>query len=70
MTKKLPCTHACRDIVAIPGTKYIILPDQTVARLLKPTLASGKTYYNLMMNDKLQSISVEKLVEQFKPSAE
>jgi hypothetical protein len=64
MKKKLPCSTSCRDITAIPDTKYVILPDgKTVARLLKSREVSGKTYYNLVIDGEVKSVSVERLAD-------
>ena len=61
MNKKLPKATACKDIVSIPGTKYIILPDNTVARLLTPRTVHGTTYFNLFLNGKYTTTQVDKL---------
>lgn len=36
-------------IVPIDGTAYLLLPDQTIARRLKPYVKAGKIYYNLSL---------------------
>lgn len=61
MNKKLPKQIACKEIVKIPGTKYVVLPDDTVARLLTPRTVHGKTYFNLWVNKGYETIQVDKL---------
>jgi hypothetical protein len=61
MNKKLPKSTASKDIVRIPGTKYIILPDNTVARLLTPRTVHGTTYFNLFLNGKYTTTAVANL---------
>lgn len=36
-------------ILPIEGTAYLLLPDQTIARRLKPYVKAGKIYYNLSL---------------------
>lgn len=45
----------------IPGTKYVILPDMTVARRLTSRTVCGKVYFNLIVDDKYLTVSVDKL---------
>jgi hypothetical protein len=61
MNKKLNKTPASKDIVRIPGTKYIVLPDNTVARLLTPRTVHGTTYFNLFLNGEYKTTKVENL---------
>ena len=49
MKKNILSPHA--EIRLIPGTQYILLPDNKVARLLTPTVRNGVTYYNLFVPD-------------------
>ena len=61
MNKKLTTPTAAKDIVRIPGTKYIILPDNTVARLLTPRTVHGTTYFNLFLNGKYTTTAIANL---------
>ena len=47
----------------IKSTKYILLDNGMIARLLTPTIKQNKHYYNLMINNKLRQISVEEIKE-------
>jgi hypothetical protein len=48
------------QIKAIGQTSYIILPDNTVARKLKPTIINGKPKWNLgLAAGKTMRISIE-----------
>jgi hypothetical protein len=52
----------------IPNSQYIVLMDGEVARLLKPTIKNGKTYYILRITGEIIQYSVEeieKLIKQF-----
>lgn len=49
MTKP-PTTIPSPDALnVIPGTMYVILPGNRVARLMTPTLKGDKRYYNLFL---------------------
>ena len=53
------------DVVAIrevPGTSYVILPGNRLARLLKVSVYNGKEYYNPIINGDLQRIAREDLM--------
>jgi hypothetical protein len=51
------------EIKQISGTNYIILPDNRVARLLKPMTQNGQVFYNMIIDGKYERWSVEKLSE-------
>ena len=61
MKKKLPCTHPCRDIAPVLDTAYVVLPDDRVARLLKPTLQNGKTCYNVFLDGEYTRLNIDDL---------
>jgi hypothetical protein len=63
MTKKPTPSTPHRDILAFPGTDYVLLPDDRVARLLTPTEKSGKKYLALYIEKKRRDFSVEAVVE-------
>jgi hypothetical protein len=68
MKKDIPCDQPCRDISRIPGTRYVILPDNTVARLLTPRTISGTTYFNLFINKEYTTVAVSKLRDLLTPT--
>jgi hypothetical protein len=35
------------NIIEVPGTNYVVLPDGTVARKLKPTIKKEKNFWYL-----------------------
>jgi hypothetical protein len=45
----------------IPNSQYIVLMDGEVARLLKPTIKNGKTYYNLRIKGEIKQYSMEEI---------
>jgi len=45
----------------IPKSQYIVLMDGEVARLLKPTIKNGKTYYNLRIKGEIAQYSVDEI---------
>jgi len=58
-------TNSPAEVVAIreaPGTSYVILPDNRLARLLKVSVYNGKEYYNPIINGDLQRIAREDLM--------
>ena len=58
-------TETSPEVVAIrevPGTSYVILPDNRLARLLKVSVYNGKEYYNPIINGDLQRIAREDLM--------
>lgn len=62
MLKKKPTTPA--EVVAIrevPGTSYVILPGNRLARLLKISVYHGKQYYNPIIDGTLTRVSVDEL---------
>jgi hypothetical protein len=63
MQKKITKPTPCKDIIPIVGTKYIILPDNTVAKRLKSRNVHGTTYFYLWINKKFTTIAVDKLRE-------
>jgi len=63
MLKKKTATNP--EVVVIrevPGTSYVILPDNRLARLLKISVYNGKEYYNPIINGDLQRIAREELM--------
>ena len=63
MNKKQPKQIPTKDIVPVVGTKYVILPDNTVARLLKSRIVHGTTRFNLIIDGDFKTISAENLRE-------
>lgn len=58
--KKTPCTQAEVVIKPIGQTSYVILPDNTIARKLKPTVINGQPKWNLGLSaGKTMRISIE-----------
>ncbi len=49
----------------IKDTKYIILDDGTVVRILKPRVKNGVHYWNLVIGGKLKAFS-EKTIKKIK----
>ena len=49
------------EIKQIENSNYIILPDNRVARLLKPMTQNGTVFYNLIINGEYKRWSVEKI---------
>lgn len=48
----------------IGSTSYILLPDGSFARKLKPVIVNGVSYYNLSKgNGKLKRISADKVAD-------
>jgi hypothetical protein len=50
----------------IPESQYIVLMDGEVARLLKPTIKNGKTYYNLRIKGEIGQYSAEEIAKLIK----
>lgn len=50
----------------IPNSQYILLVDGSVARLLKPTIKNGKTYYNLRIKGEIGQYSAEEILKLIK----
>jgi hypothetical protein len=61
MKKKITEPKQTKDITPIVGTKYIILPDNTVAKRLKSRIQHGTTRFNLWINNKFTTIAVDEL---------
>mgnify|MGYP006267420227 CR=1 FL=1 len=59
--QKEPATAPLAVVRPIPGTKYVILPDNTVARRLTSRTICGTVYFNLIVDGKYLTVSVEKL---------
>jgi chromosome condensin MukBEF complex kleisin-like MukF subunit len=58
-------TETSPEVVAIrevPGTSYVILPGNRLARLLKVSVYNGKEYYNPIINGDLQRIARDELM--------
>jgi hypothetical protein len=56
-------TNIPLEVKQISGTNYIILPDNRVARLLKPMTQNGQVFYNMIIDGKYERWSVDKLSE-------
>ena len=57
-------TETSPEVVAIrevPGTSYVILPGNRLARLLKVSVYNGKEYYNPIINGDLQRTARDEL---------
>ena len=52
-----------KEIKVISGTQYVILPDNRVARLLKPMTQNGTIFYNMIIDGKYERWSLEKISE-------
>jgi hypothetical protein len=63
MTKKLPNSTADRPVLPIPGTRYVLLPDNRIASVLTPTKKSGKDYFALYIDKKRKDYSAEVVIE-------
>jgi hypothetical protein len=46
-------------------SKYVVLEDGNVARILKPTKIHKQTYYNLIVDGKYTRINAEDLMKPF-----
>jgi chromosome condensin MukBEF complex kleisin-like MukF subunit len=62
LKKKTETTPEVVAIREVPGTSYVILPDNRLARLLKVSVYNGKEYYNPIINGDLQRIAREELM--------
>ena len=51
------------EIKQISGTQYVILPDNRVARLLKPMTQNNQVFYNMIIDGKYERWSIEKISE-------
>ena len=47
--------------VMIKDSHYLLLNDDIVVRLLKPTIKAGSKYYNLRINGKIKQYSMEEI---------
>jgi hypothetical protein len=63
MQKKITKPTSTKDITTIVGTKYVILPDNTVAKRLKSRIVHGTTRFNLWINNKFTTIAADELRE-------
>jgi len=63
MQKKITKPTPTKDITTIVGTKYVILPDNTVAKRLKSRIVHGTTRFNLWINNKFTTIAADELRE-------
>ncbi len=57
MKKNTLSPHA--EIRLIPGTQYILLPDNKVARLLTPTVRPSGDNYNLRIDGRTRQFTLE-----------
>jgi chromosome condensin MukBEF complex kleisin-like MukF subunit len=62
LKKKTETTPEVVAIREVPGTSYVILPDNRLARLLKVSVYNGKEYYNPIIDGDLQRIAREELM--------
>jgi chromosome condensin MukBEF complex kleisin-like MukF subunit len=62
LKKKTETTPEVVAIREVPGTSYVILPGNRLARLLKVSVYNGKEYYNPIINGDLQRIAREELM--------
>jgi hypothetical protein len=70
MLKKKPTTTPeVAAIREVPGTSYVILPGNRLARLLKVSVYNGKEYYNPIINGTLTRVSVDDLDKLTTPPA-
>lgn len=61
--KKTPKTTAA-SYIQLGSTSYILLPDGSFARKLKPVIVNGVSYYNLSKGKgKLKRISADKVAD-------
>jgi hypothetical protein len=58
------------DITNIPDTNYIVLPDNRVARLLKPTVIGDKRFYNFTIKGKYVRLRDDKVAQHFQSANE
>jgi len=58
------------DITNIPDTNYIVLADNRVARLLKPTVIGDKRFYNFTINGKYVRLRDDKVAQHFQSANE
>lgn len=72
LKKKTTATPEVVAIREVPGTSYVILPGNRLARLLKVSVYHGKEYYNPIINGTLTRVAVEDLADLLveKPKAE
>lgn len=47
------------EVRVIPGTQYILLPDNKVARLLTPTVRPSGDNYNLRIDGRTRQFTLE-----------
>ena len=52
-------------IINIPETNYIVLPDNRVARLLKPTVIGEQRFYNFTIKGKYVRLRDDKVAKHF-----
>jgi chromosome condensin MukBEF complex kleisin-like MukF subunit len=62
LKKKTETTPEVVAIREVPGTSYVILPGNRLARLLKVSVYNGKEYYNPIINGDLQRIARDELM--------
>jgi len=63
MTKKPSTIPADRPVLPIPGTRYVLLPDNRIASLLTATKKSGKEYFALYIDKKRKDYSADVVIE-------
>lgn len=61
LKKKTPNIPEVAAIREVPGTSYVILPGNRLARLLKVSIYHGKQYYNPIIDGTLTRVSVDEL---------
>lgn len=52
-----PATFPAKSYFVIDGSRYIMLEDGQVARLLTPTKVEHREYFNLKFKDKTRRVS-------------
>jgi len=67
MKKKLTPASTEPDKLLPDGHKYVLLPDGTVARRLRPYPIGGTTYYNIRVDGQHKRIRADRLAEYLKP---
>ena len=63
--------HLVPPPIPVPGTSYVILPDNRLARLLKVSVYNGKEYYNPIIDGDLKRIARDEMLSLLdKPKAD
>ena len=62
LKKKTETQPEVAIIREVPGTSYVILPGNRLARLLKVSVYNGKEYYNPIIDGDLKRIARDELL--------